>query len=243
MEKLYIIKAGTTFPATKKQFGDFDQWTVKTLGSVDIPIRVVDAYKGVALPDVEECAGVIITGSHAMVTDNNSWSVKLEKWVLLLLKEKIPVFGICYGHQLLARVAGSLVDFHPHGKEIGTVRIQLLPACSGDPIFQTFSKSFLAHVTHSQTVLSLPKTAVCLAENMHEPNHVFRIGECAWGVQFHPEYNIDIMRSYIQEQKNELKCDGLDITRLLSGIEETPVASQIRKRFGSFVVDRHFREY
>jgi GMP synthase (glutamine-hydrolysing) len=166
MKKLYIIKAGTTFPATKKQFGDFDQWTVKTLGSVDMPIRVVDVENGITVPNVEECAGVIITGSHAMVTDRALWSVKLEKWVMLLLKEKIPVFGICYGHQLLACAEGGLVDFHPQGKEIGTVSIQLLPACSSDPIFKTVPNSFLSHVTHSQTVLNLPEGA-CMPGRKH----------------------------------------------------------------------------
>jgi GMP synthase (glutamine-hydrolysing) len=77
---------------------------------------------------------------------------------------------------------------------------------------------------------------------MHEPNHAFRIGECAWGVQFHPEYTIDIMRSYIQEQKNELRSYGLDISQLISAVEETPIASQILNKFGRFVVDRYRSE-
>jgi GMP synthase (glutamine-hydrolysing) len=238
MKKLYIIKIGTTFPATETQFGDFDQWTANTLGSVDIQICIVDAEHGAALPKVEECAGVVITGSHAMVTDNASWSVKLEKWIAFLVKAQIPVFGICYGHQLLARAAGGQIDFNPHGKEIGTVGIQLLPDCFNDPLFQALPDSFLAHVTHSQTVLKLPKEAIRLAANTHEPNHAFRLGKCAWGVQFHPEYNVDIMRSYIQEQTNELKSAGLDASQILSTVLETPIAAKILRRFGDFVVDR-----
>jgi GMP synthase (glutamine-hydrolysing) len=238
MKKLYIIKAGTTFPETKKRFGDFDQWTAETLGPVDIKICIIDAENGAALPKVKDCAGVIITGSHSMVTDNASWSVELEKWVLLLLRAHIPIFGICYGHQLLARVEGGLVDFHPHGKEIGTVSIQLLPSSCSDPLFQEFPKTFPAHVTHSQTVLNLPKAAIRLAANKHEPNHAFRLGECVWGVQFHPEYSTEIMRSYIKEQNNELRSAGLDVSQLLSTVAETLVASQILRKFGNFVLDR-----
>ena len=236
MKKLYIIKIGTTFPATAAKFGDFDQWTAKGLGSVDLNVSIVDAEHGGALPKVEECAGVVITGSHAMVTDSAPWSGILEKWLSLLLQAQVPVLGICYGHQLLARAAEGRVDFHPNGKEIGMVDIHLLAECLNDPLFQAFPKSFPAHVTHSQTVLNLPKGAICLAANAHEPNHAYRLGKCAWGVQFHPEFNVDIMRSYIQEQSNELKSAGWDVQQLLSKVRETPVAEKILQRFGSFVM-------
>lgn len=223
---------------TEAMYGDFDQWTANALGLVDIKMSIVDAEHEAALPKVKNCAGVIITGSHAMVTDNAPWSVNLEKWIPFLLNAQIPVFGICYGHQLLARAAGGQVDFHPHGKEIGTVDVQLLPDCFNDPIFQTLPSSFLAHTTHSQTVLSLPKEAIRLAANAHEPNHAYRLGKCAWGVQFHPEYTVDIMRSYIQEQTNELTSAGLDVAQLLSAVSPTPFAANILKKFGNFVINR-----
>ncbi len=238
MKKLYIIKVGTTFPATEKRLGDFDQWTANTLGPIDIDLEIVDAEHGASPPKEEECAGVVITGSHAMVTENLPWSVKLEKWLKLLLNAQIPIFGICYGHQLLARAAGGRVDFHPQGEEIGTVCVQLLPGCSNDPIFQSLPQSFLAHVSHLQTVLQLPKAAIRLAANTHEPNHAFRLGECAWGVQFHPEYNVGIMRSYIQEQANELELAGFEVVQLLDAVSETPIAAQILRRFANLVVER-----
>jgi len=147
MKKLYIIKAGTTFPPTRNQFGDFDRWTATALGSVDLEVVVVDAEQGASLPPEGECAGVIITGSHAMVTDNVPWSVRLEKWIASLLKVSTPIFGICYGHQVLARAAGGRIGFHPDGMEIGTVRVHLLPDCATDPIFRSLPKSFFVHVS------------------------------------------------------------------------------------------------
>lgn len=238
MKKLYIIKTGTTFPSTGKQFGDFDRWTAMALGSAEVKIAIVDAEHGDSLPPEDKCAGVVITGSHAMVTDNAPWSIKLEKWLALLIEASTPVFGICYGHQLLARSAGGRVDYHPHGKEIGTVSVELLSDCSDDPVFKSIPKSILAHVTHSQTVLDLPRTAIRLATNRHEPNHAFRLGDCAWGVQFHPEYSAGIMRSYIQQQAGELQTAGIDVSQLLNAVSETPVAAQLLKQFGNFVQSR-----
>jgi len=70
-------------------------------------------------------------------------------------------------------------------------------------------------------VFCLPPDAVCLAFNSHEPNQAFRIGKCAWGVQFHPEYTSMIMRSYIEEQRDELREAGAHIADLQSAVEET----------------------
>ena len=238
MKTLFIIKTGTTFPAVAQRLGDFDHWTVKTIGPAGIDLEIVDAEHGEALPKEEECAGVVVTGSHAMVTDNLPWSVKLEKWMNKLLSAQVPIFGICYGHQLLAKAAGGQVDFHPQGMEIGTVAVRLRPDSSSDPVFQTLPESFLAHVTHSQSVLQLPKAAIRLAANAYEPNHAFRLGDCAWGVQFHPEYDAPIMRSYIKEQAKKLASTGVDVVPLLHAVSETPLAAQTLRNFCKFTVDR-----
>lgn len=238
MKRLYIIKAGATFSATAKRFGDFDTWTAAALGAVDVETCILNAEHSAALPAAGECAGVVITGSHAMVTDDLPWSVKLEKWIPSLLEARTPFFGICYGHQLLTRAAGGQVGFHPCGKEIGTVPVHLLPDCANDVLFRLLPQSFFVHVTHSQTVLRLPPSATRLAANAYEPNHAFRLGDCAWGIQFHPEYNADIMRSYIKEQTDELESAGLDVSELLRAVVETPVAAETLRNFARIVEGR-----
>jgi GMP synthase (glutamine-hydrolysing) len=235
MKKLYIIKVGATFPATAKRFGDFDVWTVNALGKPSIETHILDVERGAALPSAVECAGVVITGSHSMVTDNLLWSIRMEKWIPSLLTSRIPLFGICYGHQLLARAAGGRVGFHPSGIEIGTIGVRLLPQYSYDALFQGLPLSFSAHTAHSQTVLSLPPNAVGLAFSDHDPNQAFRLGDCAWGVQFHPEYTSGIMRSYIEEQAEELSLSGRNVAELLCGIAETPFAAKTLRNFARIV--------
>ena len=222
--------------------GDFDAWTVAALGDVNVETCILDAEHGAVLPAARECAGVVITGSHSMVTDNLPWSVKMEEWIPSLLEARTPLFGICYGHQLLARAAGGQVGFHRHGKEIGTVKVKLLADCANDALFQSLPKSFLVHVTHSQTVLRLPPGATRLAANAYEPNHAFRLGNVAWGVQFHPEFNVDIMRSYIKEQADKLESAGLDIPGLLRAVTETPMAAKTLRNF-AHLVDARLANY
>ncbi|OPY91282.1 MAG: GMP synthase (glutamine-hydrolyzing) [Syntrophus sp. PtaU1.Bin208] len=231
MSRIFLLKTGSSFPNTVRQWGDFELWTIEGLDLSPDEVQVVDLPSGDPLPEVEACRGVVVTGSHAMVTDRLPWSMALEAWVPPLIEAGTPFLGICYGHQLLAQALGGTVGFHPEGKEIGTVDIHLLPASSTDPLFCGLPSPFLVHTTHAQSVLSLPQDAVRLASNSFEANHAFRIGPCAWGIQFHPEYDKKIMASYVVEQAKELEASGRDIRELRRTIRDTPVAAQILRRF------------
>jgi len=238
MKRLYILKAGTTYPAVAESLGDFDAWTREALGGVRVGISVLDAEHGAPLPTTDDCAGVVITGSHSFVTDELPWSLEIERWIPGLLEAGTPVFGICYGHQLLARAAGGIVGFHPRGEEIGTVGVHLLPECAHDSLFRSLPRAFPVHATHSQSVLRLPPKATRLAFNAHDPHHALRVGKCAWGVQFHPEYTAEIMRAYIREEAVEIESAGLDLAEVLHSVAETPIAVQLLRNFARFVEDR-----
>lgn len=235
MRKLYVIKAGTTFPDTRARLGDFDDWTIAAMGAAATPTAVIDASRGAALPAVSDCAGAVITGAHNMVTDNHPWSVAIEKWIPALLAAGIPLLGICYGHQLLARAADGQVGTHPQGQEISTVVVERLEAADEDILFESMPPVFPAHVTHLQTVLALPPGATLLAANSYEPHQAFRLGKRAWGVQFHPEFTPEIMRAYIREQAEALTAAGMKIESLLRVVKPTPAAGDLLRRFGRLV--------
>lgn len=235
MKQLYIIKTGTTFAAAAKRLGDFDAWTIAALGKMRVDIQVIDVEHGELFPRPEDTAGALITGSHAMVTDKLPWRANAEIWIRELLEARTPLLGICFGHQLLAQAAGGHVDFHPRGKEIGTVPVHRLSNRVNDTLFHTLPQSFFVHTSHAQSVLRLPPDAIRLAANDHDPNHAFRLGDCAWGVQFHPEYNANIMRAYIAAQADELKLAGQNVTKLMNGVVETPIAAQVLRNFARIV--------
>ena len=72
---------------------------------------------------------MVISGSHAMLTDEAPWMRRLMRWLedALGQAEAPPMLGICFGHQLLARTLGGEVDDHPLGMEVGTVALRLSP--------------------------------------------------------------------------------------------------------------------
>lgn len=236
MKKLFVIKAGATFPETTEKQGDFEEMILQGLALDKEKTQVVNAPLGDDLPDVNLCLGVVITGAHCMVTDNLSWSLAIEAWLPALIAAEVPLLGICYGHQLLGRAMGGEVKDHPGGKEVGSFNINLGPQAADDLLFNGLPERFPVHATHTQSVIKLPPNAVLLAGNDFEPHHAFRIGRCAWGVQFHPEYNVSVMKDYIRAQADKLSQAGQNVCKLLEKVTETPTASSILQRFAKIAL-------
>ncbi len=230
---LCLVKAGGTYPEEVGRFGDFEDWVIAGLDLPRGAVRVLDAGSDDSLPEPGECAGVVVTGSHAMVTDRLPWMERLAEWLRRLVADGVPFLGICFGHQLLAQSLGGRVDFHPRGREIGTVPIELTPAAADDPLFSALPPRFPAHAVHAQSVRELPPGAVLLAGNDFEATHAFRVGARAWGIQFHPEFNPERMGMYIDHLAHDARCAGCDIEAIRAGVAATPASAGLLHRFAS----------
>jgi GMP synthase (glutamine-hydrolysing) len=228
---LCLIKAGETYPDVAGRLGDFEDWLMSGLGLPRRALRVVDARLVAGLPEPGECAGVIVTGAHAMVTDRLPWMERLAAWIARLVAEEVPYLGICFGHQMLAQALGGRVDFHPKGREIGTVPIELTQAATADPLFADLPVRFSAHAVHAQSVMDLPPGAIRLAGNAFEPTHAFRVGARAWGIQFHPEFDIERMGLYVDHLTPALLNAGRDIDAIRAGLAQTPESAGLLARF------------
>ncbi|SEF32097.1 glutamine amidotransferase [Variovorax sp. NFACC27] len=237
---LVIVKLGSTFEALRARQGDFEHWIADGLGVQALPLLVVDPRRGDALPDPALVSGVVVTGSHAMVSHREPWSEATAAWLAQVVALDTPVLGICYGHQLLAHALGGEAGDHPLGAEVGTVTVSLdEAAAAADPLLNGLPARFPAHAVHWQSALRLPEGAVRLAGNEHEPIHAFRVGGHAWGVQFHPEFDADAMRGYIEMLAGELASKGADPVAMRERVVDTDAAASLLGRFARIVETRH----
>ena len=230
MKHLLLLKTGSTFDEVIAHQGDFDQLFITALGDSAIQLDVVDA-RSEELPALDNYQGVLITGSHHMVTDREDWSEALLPYIRAMATQKLPVLGVCYGHQLLADALGGEAGYHPDGREVGTVEIDLTEAGQQDALLGQLPTQFKAHVTHSQSALNLPDNATVLACNDYEPHQAFRIGENIWGLQFHPEFTADVCKVYLKHQQEPLEELGRDFEQLTGQVSETPDSTALLKRF------------
>ncbi len=226
---LLIIKTGSAIPDLVARRGDFEDWIAQGLGLSRAAMTTVDVTKGEALPSPKDVSGVVISGSHAMVTEHHAWSERTAQWLSDAVPTGVPILGICYGHQLLAYALSGEVGDNPNGREFGTVDVHL--HANGDPLFTGFSSPIQVHVGHTQVVLTLPHGARTLAASAMDPHAALAFAPHVWGVQFHPEFDADITRAYIRAYADLLRSEGQDPAQLLTTCYDTPVGPALLRQF------------
>jgi GMP synthase (glutamine-hydrolysing) len=183
------------------------------------------------LPRANGQQGVVITGSHAMVTERRDWSERTADWLREAVAREVPVLGVCYGHQLLAHAHGGVVGNNPAGREFGTVEISFNDNARTDELLRGLPPRMIAHVGHTQSILRLPPGAVALAASPRDACQSFRLGRRAWGIQFNPEFDAEIVREYIDHYRQDLAAEGQNPEVLLGEVREAPEAAAVLGRF------------
>jgi GMP synthase (glutamine-hydrolysing) len=239
MQHFLIVKLGNTYPFISTRYGDFDDWIRSNLGFNPDNIGVRKPFAGEKLPDPRNVSGVVVTGSHAMVTDQENWSEYTAAWLQKVIETETPLLGICYGHQLLAHAMGGRVGPRPQGGEFGTVDVQLNDGARDDRLLASLPRVLQVQVCHSEFVLELPPGATLLASSARDPHLAFAYGTAAWGVQFHPEFDRDILISYIRAFSNTLLSEGQNPENLIRTASNTPYGKKLLRRFGEIVSENN----
>ncbi len=181
-------------PKDGQKFSDL-LWRVRPDWTFDI-YQVKDGH----FPDTLDFDGILITGSPASVHDGAAWITQLEELVRNAIPHKIPMFGACFGHQIIARALGARVGLNPQGWVFGRVETTLLPA----------SQRIALYAAHKEQVLNLPESAEIIARTDGCEIAGFRIGRHVLTTQYHPEMTGGFMSALIAEFADTLGRDIAD---------------------------------
>jgi GMP synthase (glutamine-hydrolysing) len=237
--KLIVLRAGDAAAPVSAKYGEFYQWIRREVG---------DAWSGqwlehdlrtdAPLPAPRDADGFIITGSSSSVTERTPWMLRSEELVRGIVDAGTPLFGICFGHQMVGQALGGRVEKNPRGREIGTVDVRVVAHAPRDPILDGLGDRFRANHTHMDSVVELPRGARVIAQTDLEPNAAFVIGETVKCVQFHPEINGDAMRGYVEARAHLIEGEGGDPRAILERVTDAPEGASTVRSFVRLVVGR-----
>jgi GMP synthase (glutamine-hydrolysing) len=236
--KLLVLRTGDAAPPVAAHRGQFFSWIRREAEPVwsgawaEHDVRDM----GTPLPSVSDVAGVIVTGSSSSVTERADWMLRAEALIRDLVGRQLPLFGICFGHQMVAEALGGKVAKNPNGREIGTVEVRVLADAPEHPLLDGIPKSFSANGTHVDSVVTLPPGARVLAETDLDPHAVYVVGATTKCVQFHPEFDGDVMRRYVEARAELIVADGLDLEAIRGRTADAPYGAETLRNFIRHVV-------
>lgn len=169
--------------------GQLAEW----LPAIGVDVHPTHPYLGNRVPPSVEGDALIVLGGPTGAYDDEvaPWLPSVRRLLASAIDDGVPTIGICLGAQLLAVAAGGTVERGSAGPEIGFGEVTVT---TGDDLL---TEGVMPVVQwHYDVVTQLPDSAVVLASSALYPIQAFRIGDVAWGLQFHPEAGVEMVRGW-----------------------------------------------
>ena len=149
---------------------------------------------------IDDYGAVLVFGGamHADQDNRHPWLREENLFIQRLLDRRVPLFGVCLGVQLIAKAEGAAVYPLADGPEIGWVPVELTEAAVSDPVFGRLPASFDAFSWHYYTY-DVPAGGDELVRS-RRCNQAFRLGEAAWGIQFHAEVTLETVHLWLADE-------------------------------------------
>ena len=188
MPKITIVETGVISPEPRAQHGSFPQMFERMLGAADASasfatVRLMD---GEALPDPKNLEAILITGSPAGVYEDLDWIKPLERFARTAYQLKIPMAGVCFGHQLIAQALGGTVRKSEKGWGIGRHVYDVVP---GNGVID--GETIAIAASHQDQVIAPPAGATTIFHSEFTPHAgILYANGTAMSVQPHPEFTV-----------------------------------------------------
>ena len=178
-----------------------------------VELDVVSPWDGDELPaNPTEYDALVVLGGPQQAYDDGSapWLPATKELLRAAVRERVPTLGICLGAQLMAEALGGRVEKGADGVEAGPRLVAKRDASWDDELFGDVPFTPTVVQWHEDAIVDLPPGAVLLASSSKYANQAFRVGDRAWGVQFHIETPPEMVRHWGEHYTAAVVEAGLD---------------------------------
>jgi GMP synthase (glutamine-hydrolysing) len=200
-------------------------WLAEVLDDARVDVDIRRMYDDDGLPDVNDPDGLIVLGGPMGAYDDAQapWLEAVKQLLVDSVSRGTPTLGVCLGAQLLAVACDGRVGPGEAGPELGLGLLHLCDAATDDALLCALAsqqEAVQAVQWHWDHVTRLPAHAVLLASSPAYENQAFRLGERAWGVQFHPEVTLPLVAQWAQDDAAGVRAAGLEPTQVVGAVAE-----------------------
>jgi GMP synthase-like glutamine amidotransferase len=188
MPRVTIIETGIVSPKNRERHGSYPQMFARMIGAADpsVTFDTVSIPTGEPLPDINGLEAILITGSVAGVYDKLDWIAPLEAFVRAAHQSKVPMVGVCFGHQLIAQALGGTARKSEKGFGLGRHVYDIAP----DNGVIDGTRIALA-CSHQDQVITPPAGAKTILSSDFTPHAgLLYAGDTTLSVQAHPEFTL-----------------------------------------------------
>lgn len=221
-----VLEMGVLPEALENKHGHFFSMIQTWLGTaakeaeLDVNFQRFGICNGDDLPQAEAFDAYVISGSKHSVYEDLPW-IHASKTFLNELKSKnIPIFGICFGHQLMAEAFGGKVEKSAKGWGFGTDVYQFLDGTEQEVL-----------VVHQDQVVMLPETAQVIGQSSHCEYGALEYDFAAKSTQFHPEFHQELVKDLLVQYQ-----DTVGIEQAQLALEHLPHACLNNQAFAKDII-------
>ncbi|OUR63544.1 glutamine amidotransferase [Bermanella sp. 47_1433_sub80_T6] len=212
--KLGILAAGITPDELIGEHGSYADMIIQLLDKTDsgFSFEVFDVREGEFPQGISGCDAWVISGSKFNAYDREPWMLQLRDMIKEIHTAKLPLVGICFGHQIIASTFGAELNKFEGGWGLGLHEYDVKPGFDFVPADVT---SFKLNAIHQDQVLTKPDNAEVFASSEFCPFAGLVYGDLIFTVQAHPEFNGQFEKELLELRSGtsfpvDITQEGLD---------------------------------
>ena len=183
-------------------------------------VEVCRPYAGDELPDLAAYDGFLVLGGPMGADDDakHAWLGPVKDRVRDAVATGVPTLGICLGHQLIAVALGGTVGRNPRGQQLGLLEVGWTSDAVDDALLGALATPRRGVQWNDDVVTRLPDGATLLAATGAGEVQAARFAPAVWGVQLHPEVDVEVLRPWAESDRGSHEARGIDQAALLRDI-------------------------